>query len=187
MPRLNMKACKNILGESKEDYLETILRLSVGGETVRPVDIARIHKVSKSSISNALSALGKAGYVEYEKYKPVRLTDAGRVQASKTFRKHRLLVKFLVEILGVSSRSADEAACKMEHAMGEKLAIKLAEFVGGIPLGRGRMKRGAPIPKHGCVRGGALKNFARKLDKSNKNRNAPTRTAKRDIPAESVV
>ncbi len=98
---------------------------------MKEVDIARIHGVSKSSVSNALAALGAAGYLVYEKYKPVRLTEEGRKLALQTFGKHMLLVRFLVDILKIPRGNAEDAACKMEHAMGENLTLKLAEFVRG--------------------------------------------------------
>ena len=122
----------NKLSESKEDYLETILRLSSQGEAARLVDIAKAHGVSKATVSNALSKLGEKGLIIYEKYRPVVLTKSGKDIAEKTYEKHKLLIKFLTQTLGVSQGEASKAACKMEHAIGANIALKLAELIDEI-------------------------------------------------------
>ncbi len=124
-----MKKIEDRLSEAKEDYLETILMLSQNGDSVHLVDIAKSHKVSKATVSNALVKLGESGFVVYEKYRPVSLTEKGRILAKNTLKKHKMLIDFLTENLGVPMDEAREAACKMEHAIGAKIANKLAEFM----------------------------------------------------------
>ena len=56
------------LGESLEDYLETMLILEESGK-IRSVDVAKHLNVSKPSVNNALCILKEKGYVTQEKYK----------------------------------------------------------------------------------------------------------------------
>ncbi len=132
---INMKSAKDKLSEAKEDYLETILMLSKDGQPARLVDIAKAHGVSKATVSNALAELGRKGYIAYEKYRPVYLTKKGGEVASRTLGKHELLIRFLTENLGVSHAEAEEAACKMEHAIGADIAFKLAKFMESLARG----------------------------------------------------
>lgn len=127
-----MKKSEINLSEVREDYLETILRLAKNGAPVRLVDIAKEHGVSKATVSDALAWLGAEGYIEYEKYRPVTLTPRGREVAKRTFEKHKLLLRFLGETLGIPPKEAEIAACRMEHAIGSKIAVKLAELMEAI-------------------------------------------------------
>lgn len=141
-----MKNSDNILTPAKEDYLETIFRLSVNSKTVRLVDIAKIHSVSKATISNALVKLGQKGYIVYEKYKPVSLTQSGRQVASRTFDKHKLLMRFFIEALDVAPKEAEKAACEIEHSIGKSITAKLASFVKNIDA-LGLLKKSAQIKR----------------------------------------
>lgn len=124
-----MRTPEGNLSASKEDYLETILMLSSEGASVRLVDIAAAHGVSKATVSDTLSKLGAAGYVTYEKYRPVTLTKKGKAVASKTLNKHKLLMRFLTGALGVSEKCAEDVACKMEHSIDSNITLKLALFM----------------------------------------------------------
>lgn len=128
-----MKKEPTRLSESREDYLETISHLCKQNGVARLVDIARIHKVSRASVSNVLSILRKSGYIDYEKYKPVVLTKEGKAIAKSVFSKHEVLLSFLTDILGVNSDEADSVACKMEHSLNENVFSKLSDFVKNFP------------------------------------------------------
>ena len=55
------------LGESLEDYLETLLILEKTGK-IRCVDVASKLKVSKPSVNKAMNVLKEKGYVHQESY-----------------------------------------------------------------------------------------------------------------------
>lgn len=109
--------------------------------TARPTDIAKAMSVKKPSVTAALNALAERGLVEYEKYKPVRLTKEGRAVADSVRRKHELLSSFFTDVLGVNASSADMAACKMEHALEDGIMRKLIKFL--KTLGRGEAAESA--------------------------------------------
>ncbi|HHU69818.1 MAG TPA: metal-dependent transcriptional regulator [Thermoanaerobacterales bacterium] len=113
---------------SLEDYLETILNISLQDDKVRITDLADSLNVAKSSVHQAVSQLKKAGLVTQEKYGPVDLTDSGRKEAAKVKKKHELLVRFFADILGVDQEIAQRDACLIEHSISSVTINKLMEF-----------------------------------------------------------
>lgn len=117
------------LSENLEDYLETISALSAESGFARLTDIARAMSVKKPSATAALNTLSDKGLVEYEKYKPVVLTEEGRQRAQNVYRKHKLLRGFFTGVLGVDETAANIAACRMEHALDDSIMEKLVDFL----------------------------------------------------------
>ena len=118
-----------ILSSSKEDYLETILDLYKELKEVRVTDIASKLEVAKASVSQAIYNLKKDGLVRQEKYGLVELTQKGQSIAEKVKYRHVILKKFLIEVLGVSSKIAGKDACLMEHVVSPQTMEKLIEFM----------------------------------------------------------
>lgn len=113
---------------SLQDYLEAILNLSEDSKKVRITDIAAELDVAKSSVHQAVTQLEKAEMVTHERYGPLELTKKGRKEALKVRDKHDILVKFLTQVLGVDSETADNDACLIEHVISEVTIDKLTEF-----------------------------------------------------------
>jgi len=111
--------------ESAENYLETILALSLKGEKVRSIDIANELDFSKPSVSIAMKNLREKGYVLTDNDGFINLTAKGQKIADSMYERHVAISDWLV-FLGVDKKTAVQDACKMEHAMSEKsfLAIK---------------------------------------------------------------
>jgi Mn-dependent DtxR family transcriptional regulator len=111
--------------ESAENYLETILALSLKGEKVRSIDIAKELDFSKPSVSVAMKNLREKGYILTDEDGSITLTAKGRKIADSMYERHVAISDWLV-FLGVDKKTAVQDACKMEHAMSEKsfLAIK---------------------------------------------------------------
>lgn len=111
--------------ESAENYLETILVLSLKGEKVRSIDIVNELGYSKPSVSVAMKNLREKGYVVMDASGYITLTARGRKIADSMYERHVAISDWLV-FLGVDKTTAANDACKMEHAMSEKsfLAIK---------------------------------------------------------------
>lgn len=121
----------NNIRESGENYLETILMMSLERDLVRSVDVARELGYAKPSVSIALKKLKGQGYVKVGEKGHLILTDEGREIAEKIYYKHRLLSKALIAI-GVSEKVAIEDACKIEHHISQESIDKIAEHVGGL-------------------------------------------------------
>lgn len=107
------------LFESGEMYLETILTLSKKGGIVRSIDVVEYMGYSKPSVSRAVSLLKSGGYLTVEKGGELVLTEMGREIAEKIYERHHVLTSFLVS-LGVSEKTADEDACKVEHHISDE-------------------------------------------------------------------
>ncbi|MCK5848554.1 MAG: metal-dependent transcriptional regulator [Caldisericia bacterium] len=117
------------LSASLEDYLEAIAILSQENELVRCSNIGVHLKVKKSSVTNALRHLYKMNLINYTPYKPIKLTQTGKQIAVEILKKHVTIREFFVNVLGIGDAKADEAACKIEHAIGKEITDKLVEFV----------------------------------------------------------
>jgi len=126
---------------SMEDYLESILMLGKGKETVRVSQMSKALGVKMPSVTSALAKLSQEGLVEHKRYGLVQLTPEGERIAQDVFHRHEALRQFLTEILNIDPETAVDDACKMEHTISpttqEKLA-KFIEFVNSPPEGQPR-------------------------------------------------
>ena len=106
--------------ESIEDYLEKILMLKNEKELVRAIDVATFMGFSKPSVSIALKKLKTYGYVTVnDDTGEINLTDSGREIAEKTYDRHLILSRALID-LGVTESVAYEDACAMEHIISQE-------------------------------------------------------------------
>lgn len=115
------------LGESLEDYLETLLLLEESGR-IRCVDVAKMLNVSKPSVNKAMNILKEKGFVLQESYGDIYLTEEGRNFAKEVLRRHHEIQSFLHEVLGVSQKQAEEDACRIEHVLSEETFEKILAF-----------------------------------------------------------
>lgn len=113
-----------MMTKSLEDYLEAIHRQIAETGVARVVDVAHILGVKMPSVNNAVKELAKLGFVEYERYKEIKITDEGRRQAALIFKRHTLLKSFLLSI-GVSEVNAEKDACSMEHILSAETLDRL--------------------------------------------------------------
>lgn len=116
------------LGESLEDYLETLLQLEAKGK-IRCVDVAKLMNVSKPSVNKAMNVLKEKGFVRQEAYGDIHLTAQGREIAQQVYTRHKTITSFLHEVLGVSLEVAESDACHIEHALSDETFSKLKLFM----------------------------------------------------------
>lgn len=117
------------LSASLEDYLEAIYNLSTESKVARSKEIAELLGVSKSSVTGALHVLKKKGLVNYKPYDCITLTEFGQDAAVEVARRHGILKSFFVNILGVETEVAQQAACKAEHNLGPQIFKRLLFFI----------------------------------------------------------
>lgn len=126
------------LSASLEDYLEAIFQIVSGKQAVRAKDISARMGVTRPSVTGALHALSEKGMINYAPYDVITLTDEGRDIAEDVVRRHEVIHDFFVTVLSVPEQQANEAACRMEHAVGKELLdrfIRFLEFVESCPRG----------------------------------------------------
>jgi len=142
------------LTASQEDYLEAIYHISAKKMAARAKDISKYLDVCASSVTGALRTLARRKLVNYAPYDLITLTDSGRVAAEDIVGRHTALQHFLVHVLGVEEKEADDAACKMEHSVPKPIIerlVKYAEYVEKCPKGGITWESGfGYFCKHGC-------------------------------------
>ena len=122
-------ANREALSSNMEDYLEAIFHISSEKQAARAKDIAERLKVNKSSVTGALRSLSEKGYVNYAPYDIITLTAEGQVLAKDVVRRHETLKDFFVKILLLDEEDAEQASCKIEHAISEKILDRIINFV----------------------------------------------------------
>ncbi len=105
-----------IIGESAENYLETILILKEKKGAVRSVDIATELGFSKPSVCVAMRNLRENGYVITDGDGLISLTEKGLEIAKNVLSRHETITKWLMSI-GVSAEQAAVDACRIEHVI----------------------------------------------------------------------
>ena len=105
--------------ESEENYLETILVLSLKGSRVRSIDIVNELEYSKPSVSVAMKNLRAKSYITMDEDGYITLTEKGQKIADTVYERHVVITDWLI-FLGVDKKTAARDACKMEHTLSEK-------------------------------------------------------------------
>lgn len=117
------------LHASGEDYLEAVLILQkqMGESAVRSVDLARHMGFSKPSISHAVGVLRDGGFLIVDKDGFLHLTEEGREIAEKIYERHQFFTEQLITV-GVNEITAEEDACRIEHAISDESFQKLQKY-----------------------------------------------------------
>lgn len=117
------------LSESMEDYLETILSLEQEHKVARAKDIADRMGVLRGTVTGALKSLAEKGLINYEPYSFITLTPKGRAIGREVTRRHGIIRNFLEQVLDLDAGSAEQNACRMEHAMDRAAIDRLVQFI----------------------------------------------------------
>ncbi len=105
--------------ESAENYLESILKLSLQKGQVRSIDIVNELHFTKPSISYAMKRLRENGYILMDSVGHITLTDEGRGIAERVYNRHKVLSTYLMA-LGVAEDIARADACRIEHVISQE-------------------------------------------------------------------
>ena len=111
-----------------ENYLETILVLSLNSSQVRSIDIVNELEYSKPSVSVAMKNLRTKGYIVMDSEGYISLTEKGRKIANTMYERHVVISDWLI-FLGVDKKTALHDACKMEHALSEKSFLAIKKYI----------------------------------------------------------
>ncbi len=129
--------------EIVEEYLECIYDLTESGKAARTNDIAVSMKVAPATVTEMLRKLADEGYVEYTRYRGARLTSKGLEVATDIKRKHRLLERFLVDIVGAGKEESHEEACRLEHVVSDESVKTICQLTNNPRF----CPDGQPIPE----------------------------------------
>ena len=114
---------------SLEDYLEAIYHTVEAKGAARAKDIVLRMGVHNSSVTQALRSLSEKKLVNYAPYDVITLTDTGERIALDVVKRHTTMSKFLNSVLGLDPETADEGACRMEHAISGEILDRMVKFV----------------------------------------------------------
>lgn len=147
-PGLPIEAAAAILASMEtttpaiQDYLGAIYDLAGSDKPVIGARLARYMHLSAPSIAEALRRMQKDGYVRVEGRKEIRLTSKGLTIAETIARRHRLLERWLTDVLGLDWARAHDEAHRLEHALSPVVEERLAQIL-GMPS---TCPHGNPIP-----------------------------------------
>ena len=120
---------RNELSESLENYLEVILDLEKNHKVARAKDIADRLQLQRGSVTSALKSLAEKGLINYAPYSLITLTAKGKKMAREIANRHALLKEFLIRVLQVEAETAEDTACRLEHAVDAQTIERLACFM----------------------------------------------------------
>ncbi|MDO5061077.1 MAG: metal-dependent transcriptional regulator [Actinomycetaceae bacterium] len=127
-----------------EDYVRAIYSAEEWDEKgVGVSDLANLMGVVPSTASENVRRLKEAGLVDHKPYQQVRLTAAGREEAMKMVRRHRILETFLHQMLEFSWDEVHEEAEQLEHAVSDRFIDQIDKAL-GYPAAD---PHGDPIPR----------------------------------------
>jgi DtxR family transcriptional regulator, iron-dependent repressor len=129
-------------------YLEAIFYIQAEGETVRSARLADWLSVSRPTVTAALRRMTRDGMVRLNPRKEIELTGRGESAAAAIVRRHRIMERWLTDVLGLDWVSADAEAERLEHAVSEVVEEKLYRVLGKPTT----CPHGNPIPGYSTMR-----------------------------------
>ena len=118
------------LHASGEDYLEAVLVIQKKKGMVRSVDVSRHMEVSKPSVCHAVATLRDGGFLTVDSDYFLHLTEAGQEVAGKIYERHLFFTEQLMAA-GVDRATAEQDACRIDHAISDTDFQKLKEKIQG--------------------------------------------------------
>jgi len=124
MPKIGSK-----VNRSTEEYLKVLYELTQNGTSASTTEISKSLKITPASVTEMLKKLATEGYVKYSPYEGSSLSKKGYRVAEKVTRKHRLLEKFLYDILQIGRNLVHREACELEHSLSDQAEEALCRFL----------------------------------------------------------
>jgi DtxR family transcriptional regulator, Mn-dependent transcriptional regulator len=137
---------------AEEEYLQTIYWLMEAGLPITGANIARAMHLSPPTVHEMLGRLEQDGYVVRADDKSLAFSPEGRKHAEAIVRRHRLIERFLTDVVGVAWDDVHEEAEKLEHAMSPVFERWMVTAIGdaqtcphGHPIDPGNRVPGVPL------------------------------------------
>lgn len=111
-----------------EDYLEVIYELIEHKGYANMSDISNYLNVSSASVTKMVQRLHDSGYIEYEKYRGIRMREKGLEVARMMRERHSILTEFLL-LLGLEEDDAHRITEGMEHYFDNRALRRLEQLI----------------------------------------------------------
>ncbi|MEZ5171673.1 MAG: metal-dependent transcriptional regulator [Acidimicrobiia bacterium] len=115
----------NELTRPERETLKSIYRLTIDGSEAHTGDLAERLGVSPGTVSATVKKMAETGFVDHKPYKGVELTATGRAAAVATIRRHRIVERFLADMLGYPWNEADRLAAAFEHHLPQEVEDRI--------------------------------------------------------------
>src|SRR5436853_2866919 len=137
---------------AEEEYLQTIFWLHEAGLPMTGANVSRAMQLSAPTVHEMIGRLERDGYITRGTDRAIAFTDSGAEHAEGIVRRHRLIERFLTDILGVPWDEVHEEAERLEHAMSPVLEERMLAAIGdaktcphGHPIRAGARLAGVPL------------------------------------------
>lgn len=133
------------ISTAMQEYLAEAYRLAYyndGEPYVSTAALAEVMNVSAPAVTRMVQRLKDAGYVEHEPYKGIYLTSEGEFEALMSIRRHRLVERFLVDVMNFGWHEVHDTADNLGIAVSDHVVNRM-EKMAGYPR---RCPHGEPIP-----------------------------------------
>jgi DtxR family Mn-dependent transcriptional regulator len=137
---------------AEEEYLQTIFWLQEAGLPMTGANVARAMQLSAPTVHEMIGRLERDGYVTRGADKALAFTENGREHAEGVVRRHRLIERFLTDVLNIPWDEVHEEAERLEHAMSPVLEERMRQAIGdaktcphGHPINVGERITGVPL------------------------------------------
>ena len=137
---------------AEEEYLQSIFWLQEAGLPMTGANVARAMQLSAPTVHEMIGRLERDGYITRGADKALSFTDAGLEHAEAIVRRHRLIERFLTDVLGIPWDEVHEEAERLEHAMSPVLEDRMRAAIGnaktcphGHPINAGDRIQGVPL------------------------------------------
>ena len=137
---------------AEEEYLQTMFWLEEAGLPITGANIARAMQLSPPTVHEMIGRLEGDGYVDRAGDKSLAFTERGREEAEAIVRRHRLIERFLTDVLGIPWDEVHEEAERLEHAMSPVLEERMLAAIGDAKT----CPHGHPIVEGAREEGGLL-------------------------------
>jgi DtxR family Mn-dependent transcriptional regulator len=147
---------------TEENYLKALFILSTESGEATVNALSKMLDIKMPTVNSMMKKLLEKGLVNYESYKPVKLTEKGKKEAALIIRKHRLTEMFLVEKMGFGWEQVHDIAEQVEHIKSAVFFDKMDELLdypkvdphgSPIPDKQGKIVWKKYTPLSECVKG----------------------------------
>ncbi|HEX4109911.1 MAG TPA: metal-dependent transcriptional regulator [Solirubrobacteraceae bacterium] len=139
---------------AEEEYLQTLYWLQEAGLPLTGANVARAMQLSAPTVHEMIGRLERDGYVARGsgRDRAISFTETGAEHAEAVVRRHRLIERFLTDVLGIPWDEVHEEAERLEHAMSPILEERMLAAIGdattcphGHPIRAGDRVVGVPM------------------------------------------
>jgi DtxR family Mn-dependent transcriptional regulator len=137
---------------AEQEYLESLFWLYEAGLPMSGANLARAMQLSAPTVHEMLGRLERDGFIERTDGRKIQFTETGREQAMEIVGRHRMIERFLTDVVGVPWDDVHEEAEKLEYAMTPRFEAYIRGAVGnattcphGHPIKVGERIVGVPL------------------------------------------